>query len=332
MFTKVEKTKTDQRYSLTEEQFHGCSWKRIKEACAQLIEGSCAFRLLYNIKEGEHNVELVLKPSCWGKETLSSYIAGVYFTEDDIRTFGHNKKVNVCALWAMGLTVLQSIKKALSIIPKLSPRIVTIDKNWAVIGYASGKNEHSFMQLVDNGMYAMASINGDDELIVDKNDESDDDNKFLGAVSEAGMPMTREDDALIKRVRAKTVEGLPIRPGSTRRGDVDVQAGDMSAKNDNDCNDVVEEQTNPIELECLDPFQHGGFIATEGFTYIGKLSFICFGPTPKFCASTLAIGGQSNRTVEENREGLRKAQRKVNTERANTDMEVGIDRGMTLNA
>jgi len=96
----------DLRYLLIEELFHGCPRKRIKGACAQLIEGSGAFHLLYEIKEGEHNVELVLKPSCCGKETASSYVAGVHFTEDDIRTFGHNKKVNGRALWAMGLTVL----------------------------------------------------------------------------------------------------------------------------------------------------------------------------------------------------------------------------------
>jgi hypothetical protein len=60
----------------------------------------------------------------------------------------------------------------------------------------------------------------------------------------------------------------------------------------------VEAQTNPIELDSWDPFKHGGVIALEGFTYIGKLSFICFGPTSKFFASTLAMGGQLNRTVE----------------------------------
>jgi hypothetical protein len=267
-----------------------------------LIEGSGAFRLLYEMKEGEFNVELVLKPSCCGKETSSSYVAGVHFTKDDIRTFGHNKKVNGRALWAMGLTVLRSIKKALSIVPKLSPRIVMIDKNCNVIGYASGMNEQSFMQLVDNGMYAMTSIIGDDELIVDGNDGSDDDNEILGAVSEAGMPMTRREEA-----------------------------GVMSAKDDNDCNDDVEEQTSPIELDSWDPFKCGGVIAPECFTYIGKLSFICFGPTSKFFASTLAMGGQSNRTAEGKKEGSRNAQRKVNTERANTDREVGIDRGMTLN-
>jgi hypothetical protein len=214
---KVEKTKADLRYSLIEEQFHGCVRKRIKGACAQLNEGSGAFCLLYDVREGENDVELVLKPSCCGKETLSSFVAGVHFTEDDIRTFGHNKKVNGRALWAMGLTVLRSIKKALSIVPKLSPRIVRIDKNCAVIGYASGKNEHSFMQLVDNGMYAMTSIIGDDEPIVDVSDGLDDDNERIGAVSdEACMSVTRER----------------------------VTGGDMLAKDDNDCDVVVvEEQT-----------------------------------------------------------------------------------------
>jgi hypothetical protein len=111
IFTKVEKTKADLRYSLIKEQFHGCIQKRIKGTCAQLIEGSGAFRLLYNVREGENDVELVLKPSCCGKETSSSFVAGVHFTENDIRTFGRNKKVNGRALWAMGLTVLRSIKK-----------------------------------------------------------------------------------------------------------------------------------------------------------------------------------------------------------------------------
>jgi hypothetical protein len=192
----------------------------------------------------------------------------------------------------MGLTVLRSIKKALSIVPKLSPQIVMIDKNCAVIGYASGKNEQSFMQLVDNGMYAMTI--GDDGQIVDVTSDGsdDDDNERIGAVAVGG------DDMLAKR-------------------------------KDDDCDNDVEEQNSPIELESWDPFKRGGIIAPDGFTYIGKLSFICFGPTSKFFASTLAMGGQSDRTVEEKKAGSRKSQRKVNTERANTDREVGGDRGMT---
>ena len=59
-----------------------------------------------------------------------------------------------------------------------------------------------------------------------------------------------------------------------------------------------------------------------------QVSFICFGPTSKFFASILAMGGQSNCTVEGKKEGSRKAQRKLNMERASKEREVGIDRGM----
>ncbi len=160
-----------------------------------MIEGSGTFCLIYDVREGKNDVELVLKQSCCGKETSSSYVAGVHFTKDDIRTFCHNKKVNGRALWAMGLTVLRSIKKTLSIVPKLSPRIVMIDKNCAVIGYASGKNEHSFMQLVDNGMYAM--MISDDEQIVDVSDGSDGDNERIGAVAVGGDMLAKDDRFLL---------------------------------------------------------------------------------------------------------------------------------------
>jgi hypothetical protein len=95
---------------------------------------------------------------------------------------------------------------------------------------------------------------------------------------------------------------------------------------------VLRLEDNQIVTKEWDPFLRGTVMAPEGFTYLGKLSFICFGPTSKFFAATLAMGGQSNRTVAERKEGTRKAQRKVNTERANTGREVGIDRGMTMNA
>jgi hypothetical protein len=44
------------------------------------------------------------------------------------------------------------------------------------------------MQLIDNGMF-----NIDKTIIVDENDRSDDDKEVLGAVSDMGMLITRED-------------------------------------------------------------------------------------------------------------------------------------------
>ena len=47
--------------------------------CTQLITGDGPFRALYNLVEGEHTVELVLKQLCCGKDTASSYVSGINF-------------------------------------------------------------------------------------------------------------------------------------------------------------------------------------------------------------------------------------------------------------
>jgi len=69
-----------------------------------------------------------------------------------------NKKMKGHQLWLMGMSVLRSVKKAISIVPKLVPSICSIDKNMAVISYASGKTESSLVQFVDNGMFALSNV------------------------------------------------------------------------------------------------------------------------------------------------------------------------------
>ncbi len=134
---------------------------------------------LYNFAEGEHTVEFVLKPSCCGKDTALSYVAGVNSTLPDIATFGSNNKLmQGRAIWDMGLNVLQLMKKAISLVSKLSPRIVIIDKNCAVVGYPSGKNEASFLQYINNGMYSLMKTDAGDMLVLN---ESDDNDEVLGA-------------------------------------------------------------------------------------------------------------------------------------------------------
>jgi hypothetical protein len=236
--------------------------------------------------EGETNVELVLKPSCCGKYDSSVYVAGVHFTVDDIKTFGINKKIKGRALWAMGLSLLWSIKKALAIVPKLLPRVVIIDKNCAVDGHASGKNKSSFPQHIDDGMYALMTKEDSSSLL--REDMSDDDNKILGATSEEGMLMMRDD-------------GMSI---------------DSSPDN--------------VVVVDVDPF--GGCAAPRGYTYIGKLAFICFGPSSKYFASTLTMGGQSKRSAEEKKEGPRRAIWKIPKVQNDIDREIGMDRGMSMQA
>ncbi len=203
------------------------------------------------------------------------------------------------------MTVLQSIKKALSIVPKLSPcTIVIIDKNCAVVGYASGKNESLFMQHIDNGMFALMTKEGGTLLV---EDASDDNNEILGVTLVVeGTPMMR-DNALIYSIRVPAVDVL---------------------SNDTSFDNVV--VVDSRALNTWDPF--GSIAAPRGYTYIGKLAFICFGPASKFFASTLAMGGQSKRSAEEKKEGSMRAILEITKEKTDINQEIGIDRGMTMQA
>ena len=92
-----------------------------------------------------------------------------------LETFSNGKPFQGRAIWKMAVTVLASLKKALSLVPQLSPKIVNIDSTCRVVGYASGKNEQSFLQAIDKGMHEM-----------DKRDRmglSPDDDKRLGCLS-----------------------------------------------------------------------------------------------------------------------------------------------------
>jgi hypothetical protein len=319
IFTKVEKTKANLRFALIEEHFYGNPQKRIKGACEMLLEGEGPFAVLYNFIEGDFDRELVLKALCCGKDTSSSYVAGIHFSVDDLYTFGVDKKVKGRQLWLMGTNVMRSVKKAISIVPKLVPSICSIDKNLAVIAYTSGKTESSLMQFVDNGMFAL-SMNDPIDF-----DSDDDDNEVLGATSAKGMPL----------IRKETAEGLSLRSGSPPWQDE--EGGENIDINTGSPDNVVDIEVDDLDVDGgeTDAFGHaidafGRVIAPEGYCYMGKLVFICFGPTLKYFAGTLAMGGQSDQTAEVKKQGSRKEQRKVNTDCNNMDREVGFDRGLSM--
>ena len=87
---------------------------------------------------------------------------------------------------ARGDVFLCNCKKAMSLIPKLVPKIVQLNnEDGSVVGYASGKTEEDFLKHINDGMYAM--LNGklptDEEMPValpanatePTNQEADDD-------------------------------------------------------------------------------------------------------------------------------------------------------------
>ncbi len=223
-----------------------------------------------------------MKASCCGRDTVSSYVTGVHFTVEVLIIFGVNKKVKGRQLWAMRLIVMGSIKKALLVVTKLSLSIYIINKNCAVISYASGKNQSTLMQYIDNGMNALALSEGADSIPVDEVC-SDNDNEVLGAVSVDGMPIVVDKDALnageddVDKSILETVENTK-----------EANNGKLVNKNFNDDDNVegLVEASDPLS----DPF--GGVIAPQGYVYMGKLAFTCFGPTSKYFTGMLAMGGR----------------------------------------
>jgi hypothetical protein len=142
IFTVVNKTSEKAKHAAIEEAFHGNVSKNIIGACQQLVDGDHAFANLYNNYEDFDGNTKVLKASYCGADTTSIYVAGRDFTAESLLSFGNGKNFQGCAIWKMADSVMTSLKKALSLVPQLSPKLVMIDTMCRVVGYASGKTKH----------------------------------------------------------------------------------------------------------------------------------------------------------------------------------------------
>ena len=99
-----------------------------------------------------------------------------------LETFSNGKAFQGRAIWKMADTVLALLKKAISLVPQFSPKIVSIDSTCRVVGYASGKTIESFLQAIDKGMYEIDKSNrmglsqGDDKRLgfLSGDDDKDD--------------------------------------------------------------------------------------------------------------------------------------------------------------
>jgi hypothetical protein len=123
---------------INEELFYGHPGKNIKGACKQVIDGNHAFARLYHKHNGDDGMEMTLKPLCCGVNMAANYVVGVHFTALHIYTYATGKRFSGRSILMMSDSVLSLIKKALLLVPKLSPKIVNIDSGLNVIEYASG--------------------------------------------------------------------------------------------------------------------------------------------------------------------------------------------------
>ena len=152
-----------------EESFYGDPRKKIKGAIHQLVDGDNAFAALYDNPVVNENgiVERALKASCCGADRATHYVAGTHFTAEMLFTFTDGKVFIGRLLWGFGEEVMTSVKKAISLMPKLAPQICSINKNFAVIKFPSWKTEDNLFPMIDNGMYNMVVKDGGPAVVKD---------------------------------------------------------------------------------------------------------------------------------------------------------------------
>ena len=133
IYTTYNKVTDKLKFGFIKELFFGNPGKNIKGACEQVIDGNHAFSCLYHKLKGEDGMELTLKLSCCGVNMSANYMAGVHFTALHIYTFATGKCFSGRSILLMADSMLSLIKKALSLVLKLSPKIVNIDNGLKVI-------------------------------------------------------------------------------------------------------------------------------------------------------------------------------------------------------
>jgi hypothetical protein len=91
--------------------------------------------------------------------------------------------------------------------------------------------------------------------------------------------------------------------------------------------DDGEDTQSPDNANKCDPFK--GVVSPFGYSYDGKLAFICLGPTTQHFSKVIRLGGSKFDDPVTKKKGSRAAMRKEEEKRNVVDRVVGIERGVS---
>jgi len=199
-------------------------------------------------------------------------------------------------IWDNADGVMANLKKAISLIPKLKGKLVDVDKNYAVVGYASGHNEAQFFQYILDGMYAMQSREKADKAATNTTHQAS------KVTNEQQEPQT-----VLALVNNASTDG-------TDSNDTIVEGHDKGYMGSKDMD--------------WDPFD--GVRAPDGWQFFGYMAFYCLGPTTDYFSVLLKMGGNRDSNSNEtdtSRAGHRVKKKARNAKERNTG---GYERGLNM--
>lgn len=136
---------------------------KIKSMAEQLIDGDGPFHHLYEMIDGPNGAERTLKHEFYRSMGTMSLVVGRDIKLSEIVAMSNGAKPRASStLWTCGMNILKSVKKAMSLVPRLSPKMIQVDGTKYIVGYSSGNNFKSFLEAINTGMYVLK----DDEEFV----------------------------------------------------------------------------------------------------------------------------------------------------------------------
>jgi hypothetical protein len=136
---------------------------KIKSMAEQLIDGDGPFHHLYEMIDGPNGAEWTLKHEFYRSMGTMSLVVGRDIKLSEIVAMSNGAKPRASStLWTCGMNILKSVKKAMSLVPRLSPKMIQVDGTKYIVGYSSGNNFKSFLEAINTGMYVLK----DDEEFV----------------------------------------------------------------------------------------------------------------------------------------------------------------------
>jgi hypothetical protein len=250
--------------------------------------GTMPFSTLYDdpIINEKGIVERALKASCCGADTAHHYVAGTHFTAEMLFTFADGKVFIGRSLWGFGEEVMNSVKKPSPSCQNLLPRFCSINKNFAVNSFSSGKTEDNLFLMIDNGMYDME---------------------------------VKEGGAAVVNAYANATKG----------DEQNDNPQDNDSRRDSGVDDMDLGIADTVDMTESDWDLFKGLEAPFGYSYDGKLAFLCFGPTTQHFSKVLRLGGSKFDDPKTKKKGSRAAMRKEEEKRNAMDCVVGIEHGLT---
>ena len=320
-------TNKEGKHNEMEKNVWGCEQSGKASLLNQMLKGEGPFSVLYDQVATPSGHDLYVREhfnNGMGLWIVNKQFDAVVLSRSAFKTSTSNRVSGRTMYDNASDVILCNCKKAMSLVPKLAPKVITLGEDNSVVGYGSGETEVDFLKYINDGMYAMLN-----EKLPSDNEPSVPPAATVPADNEPSVPPA----ATVER-NAATVEGNDNNDGNGDEvnsidGEKNLSPAELTeAMNGDITDDDAMETSESIPDHDYKPF---GITAPKNYRFPGYMAFACFGPTRgTYFSNLLNPKGNSEQALEDGTSTGRNAQRKEDAKRQKTERTMGPGRGFGM--